>query len=72
MFGNAYCYPSFFASRKEGSGRRGRSSCASRSSRGWGDEQRTPRGDIKYILLALLAGMHLINSKSSAADTLKT
>lgn len=55
MFGNAYCYPSFFASRGEGSGRRGRSSCGPRSSRGWGDEQRTPRGDIKYILLALLA-----------------
>jgi len=55
MFGIAYCYPDFFASKREGSSCRGRSSKSSRSSRGWGDEQRTPRGDIKYILLTLLA-----------------
>ncbi len=55
MFGIAYCYPDFFASKREGSSScRGRSG-KSRSSRGWGDEQRTPRGDIKYILLTLLA-----------------
>lgn len=44
---------SFFASSREGSGCRGRR--GQRMTRGWGDEQRTPRGDIKYILLALLA-----------------
>lgn len=54
MFGIAYCYPDFFASGREGSSCRGKSSNR-RSSRGWGDEQRTPRGDIKYILLTLLA-----------------
>ena len=56
MFGIAYRYPDFFASKHEGSSNcRGRQGKSSRSSRGWGDEQRTPRGDIKYILLTLLA-----------------
>ncbi len=54
MIGNTYCYPGFLKSEREGSGCRG-SGRSSRFSRGWGDEQRTPRGDIKYILLTLLA-----------------
>ena len=71
MFGNAYprteyfgggCkhknrfgrHPDFFASRREGMGRRGRP--GRRQQEGsWGDQQRTPRGDIKYLLLTLLA-----------------
>lgn len=44
-----------FASRCEETGRRGRSGRGWGFDRGWGDERRTPRGDIKYILLALLA-----------------
>ncbi len=55
MFGIAYCYPTFFASGRGGSSCRGRSGKSPRSSRDWGDQQRTPRGDIKYILLTLLA-----------------
>lgn len=55
MFGIAYCYPDFLQSGREGSGCRGKSGKSQRSSRGWGDEQRTPRGDIKYILLTLIA-----------------
>lgn len=47
--------PGFFASRRGGTGHRGRSEWEQRFERGWGDERRTPRGDIKYILLALLA-----------------
>ncbi|KJH69486.1 PadR family transcriptional regulator [Aliterella atlantica] len=54
MFGNAYCYPGYFASGRERFGK-GKPNCNRRSGRGWGDEQRTPRGDIKFILLALLA-----------------
>jgi DNA-binding PadR family transcriptional regulator len=45
---------SFFASRRGGCGPRGEFR-GDRFGRNWGDEQRTPRGDIKYILLALLA-----------------
>ncbi len=56
MFGIAYCYPDFlFSKRGDSSSNCRRRSGKSRSSRGWGDEQRTPRGDIKYILLTLLA-----------------
>lgn len=47
--------PSFFASRREGAGRGGRFGRGQRFDLGWGDERRTPRGDIKYILLTLLA-----------------
>lgn len=51
MFG--VCHrPDFFASGREGFGRRGRHR---RFAQGWGDESRMPRGDIKYILLALIA-----------------
>lgn len=54
MFG--ICHePDFFASGREGFGRRGRSGWSRRFAQGWGDEPRTPRGDIKYILLALIA-----------------
>lgn len=53
MFGTCH-RPDFFASGREG-GRRGRSGWSRRFAQGWGDEQRTPRGDIKYILLALIA-----------------
>jgi hypothetical protein len=53
MFGTCH-RPDFFASGREGS-RRGRSGWSRRFAQGWGDEQRTPRGDIKYILLALIA-----------------
>lgn len=45
----------FFASGHEGCGPRGRKSRTGRFGRDWGDERRTPRGDIKYILLTLLA-----------------
>ena len=55
MFGIPYCYPDFFASKHEDSNCRRRPGKSPRPSRGWGDEQRTPRGDIKYILLTLLA-----------------
>lgn len=44
----------FFASGHEDMARRGRFS-RGRRGRDWGGEQRTPRGDIKYILLTLLA-----------------
>lgn len=54
MFAKADYYPGFFASGRERFGGR-KSSCNRRGSRGWGDEQRTPRGDIKFILLSLLA-----------------
>ena len=47
--------PSFFASNCEGTGRRGRRSRGQQFDLSWGDEWRTPRGDIKYNLLALLA-----------------
>lgn len=70
MFGNTYprseyfsskCHrkerfdrqPDFFAA-TEGMGRRGRSRRGGREGN-WGDEHRTPRGDIKYLLLTLLA-----------------
>lgn len=46
--------PDFFASRREGMGPRRRHGRGQREG-SWGDEQRTPRGDIKYLLLALLA-----------------
>jgi DNA-binding PadR family transcriptional regulator len=71
MFGNTYqqseyfgsrCHkrgrfghqPDFFASAREGMGRRGRQRRGGREG-SWGDEPRTPRGDIKYLLLTLLA-----------------
>ena len=54
MFGSFCPRPDFFASEHEGFGRRGRGR-GRRMRESWGDEQRTPRGDIKYILLALLA-----------------
>lgn len=71
MFGNTYpqseyfasrCHrkghfgrhPDFFASGREGMGRRGRPGRGQREG-SWGSEQRTPRGDIKYLLLTLLA-----------------
>ena len=44
----------FFASRSEGISSGGRRSRNGRG-RDWGDERRTRRGDIKYILLTLLA-----------------
>jgi DNA-binding PadR family transcriptional regulator len=47
-------YPDFFASRGEGMGSRRRHGRGQRAG-SWGDEQRTPRGDIKYLLLTLLA-----------------
>ena len=47
--------PDFFASGQEGTSRRGRSGRGRHFDRGWGSQQRTPRGDIKYILLALLS-----------------
>lgn len=46
--------PDFFASRGEGMGPRRRHGRGQREG-SWGDEQRTPRGDIKYLLLTLLA-----------------
>lgn len=71
MFGNTYpqseyfaskCHrkgrfgrqPDFFAARGEGMGRRGRPRRDGREG-SWGDEPRTPRGDIKYLLLTLIA-----------------
>jgi len=47
-------HPSFFASRREGINPRRRHGRGQREG-SWGDEQRTPRGDIKYLLLTLLA-----------------
>lgn len=47
-------HPDFFASRREGMGPRRRHGRGQREG-SWGDEQRTPRGDIKYLLLTLLA-----------------
>lgn len=44
----------FFASRREGMSPRKRHGRGQREG-SWGDEQRTPRGDIKYLLLTLLA-----------------
>jgi DNA-binding PadR family transcriptional regulator len=55
MFGSNCLRSDFFASGREGYGRRGRPGRGRRFVDGWGDEQRTPRGDIKYILLTLLA-----------------
>lgn len=49
-----HCKPDFYASRGEGRGRRGRPGRRGREGN-WGDEARTPRGDIKYLLLTLLA-----------------
>ena len=46
--------PDFFASRREDMGARRRHGRGQREG-GWGSEQRTPRGDIKYLLLTLLA-----------------
>jgi len=47
--------PDFFASGREGTSRKGRSCRSQRFDKGWGEERRTPRGDIKFILLTLLA-----------------
>ncbi len=54
MFGNFCPRPDFFASEREGFGRRGKD-WNRRLRERWEDAPRTPRGDIKYILLALLA-----------------
>jgi len=55
MFLGLHPHHHFFASRRErcGPGRGGFD--GSHFGRDWKDEQRTPRGDIKYILMALLA-----------------
>jgi len=55
MFGSFCPQRDFFASEHEGSERRRRPGRGRRFTQGWEDEQRTPRGDIKYILLALIA-----------------
>lgn len=55
MFGHIHLQRGFFASRHGSSGRRGHSRRGHHFDRGWADERRTPRGDIKYILLTLLA-----------------
>lgn len=47
-------HPDFFASRREGIAPRRRHGRGQREG-SWGNEQRTPRGDIKYLLLTLLA-----------------
>jgi DNA-binding PadR family transcriptional regulator len=54
MFIGIHHHRSFFESRRRGCGPKG-GFPGDRFNRFWGDEQRTPRGDIKYILLALLA-----------------
>ncbi|MBV9388701.1 MAG: helix-turn-helix transcriptional regulator [Chroococcidiopsidaceae cyanobacterium CP_BM_ER_R8_30] len=55
MFGSFCAQRDFFASEHEGSERRRRFGRGRRFTQGWEEEQRTPRGDIKYILLALIA-----------------
>ncbi|MGB5963688.1 MAG: PadR family transcriptional regulator [Coleofasciculaceae cyanobacterium] len=47
-------HPDFFASRREGMNSRKRYGRGQREG-SWGDEQRTPRGEIKYLLLTLIA-----------------